>query len=158
MYQKWYQTVLVKWFVNFLYFSFIIFRVVDPGITVLWHRLPCQPTINLNQLSYLKLSHQLKVTLMPKRHILEWHILLPLIHSLWNFPKKFYYLEVELADLFISLNPSVSPERRLIQLSRCPLSFRRQSESWLSKLGLYARSNQIYDKGFPMKMRGLKRL
>ena len=54
--------------------------------------------------------------LMPKRNILGRQILLPYHPTFKASPKKFHSPEAKLEDCFISLNQSLSPDNRLVQL------------------------------------------
>lgn len=52
---------------------------------VLWHRfLLARSTSDPKQFCYLKWLYQLKIIARPQKHVLGWHILLPLIPCLWN--------------------------------------------------------------------------
>ena len=80
---------------------------------MLRHRfLLVQPAGNVKHFYYLKPLYWLKITPKSQRHIWKWHSFLPLIRHLLNLSKKSHSLDCELVVDCISLNQSLSPEKR----------------------------------------------
>lgn len=102
MYLKRYQPVSAKWLIcSFLVFEFLLYQSCwsrHSRKSLLWPRLLAQWKRNPKQFYYLQWLYQLKMIAVPKRHVLGWQILLPVIPCLWNSSKKFHSLGFELGS------------------------------------------------------------